>query len=66
MDSYQLQAEREVWEAIARNEQPAGRNGHLYRTMDARFAGRCDGCDGRIRRGQPIRYSSLAPRGHKV
>jgi hypothetical protein len=66
IDSHQLQAEREVWEAVAAGTPAHSENRHLYREMLARYAGSCDGCGGRIRRGAHIFYSSLAPRGHKV
>jgi len=58
--------ERETWRAIEQGEAPPSANGHLYRAMPARFAGRADCCTRRVRRGEAIRYASLAPRGFKV
>jgi len=60
----QLQAEREMWEAVTRQERRPTRD--QYRTMRARYAGTCDDCGRRIRRGDHIAYQPLAPRGHKV
>lgn len=92
MSDYAMQAEGEMWDAIAeqakRIHEPrptfetldahrqvatdlaAGRRRtaprECYRELRARFAGKCDYCGGRIRRGDPILYSSLMPTGHKI
>lgn len=87
-DSYALQAEREMWDAIVTQDRQraslevmdeerrvwqdlaAGRRltppRELYREMAARYAGKCDRCKARVRRGDHILYSSAAPTGWKV
>jgi hypothetical protein len=37
-----------------------------YRPVKAEFAGKCDYCKRRIRKGAAIRYCTIAPVGHKV
>lgn len=57
--------ERAVWEGLAAGtlkRAPA----ELWRAMGARYAGKCERCRARVRRGSPIRYTSHAPTGFKV
>ena len=60
----ELAESRARWVAVAAGERSPSRS--AYREMGARFAGSCDYCGARVRRGTPIGYSSLAPKGHKV
>jgi hypothetical protein len=60
-----LQAHRQVAEDLAAGRRRTAPR-EVYRPIVARYAGKCDYCGARVRRGDRILYSSLLPVGHKV
>jgi len=55
-ESYALQAEREMHEAIATQERSSTERAG-YRRLEAKYAGTCDACSEPVAKGQPILYN---------
>lgn len=66
MDSYQLQAEQEIWAGIAAYTPPAAPARSLYRQIVARYRGNCAGCGSRVCRGDSILYSDRTTKSRSV
>lgn len=65
MSDYQLQAEQEMWDAIAAGDRRAPAR-EAFRRLTTRYAGTCGYCGRRVRAGAEVLYSRTAPKEKRL